>query len=385
MVKRLSCWRRGKRWEFSFCPEVNIELDARCKTTAMGIMPHTDVEKALKLSLSLDIPFWPQLPNINFYEDMYAQVSQNFPGIAIDPEDKRISFDTAGFEQELVGYAQKMDEPEMFAISRDYSVVYHKFLAKELEGYHAIRGQLTGPVSFGFKVLDEGNKPIIYNEGTRTILFDFIQRKTNIQYRELKERNQNAFAWLDEPGLGWVFSGLSGYNDVQAKKDYKNFLDGLEGPKALHLCANVNLPYLLGLGIELLSFDAYQLEFMPKGYTSDVAEFLKSGGVISWGIVPTDSSSLAKETPETLAKLLSGYWEVVSRHSGLSAKQIAEQALIAPARCCLKNIGQVGAAGEVVSQSAEGSQISSIEENLVERAFAYLGILSEILKDEFGL
>jgi len=365
--------------------EVNIELDARCKTTAMGIMPHTDIEKALRLSLSLDIPFWPQLPTINFYEDMYAQLSQNFPGIAIDPDGKGISFDTAGFEQELVGYAQKMDEPEIFTISRDYSVVYHKFLAKELEGYHAIRGQITGPVSFGFKVLDEGNKPIIYNEGARTILYDFIQRKANIQYRELKERNQNAFVWLDEPGLGWVFSGLSGYNDVQAKKDYDDFLYGLEGPKALHLCAKVNLPYLLGLGIELLSFDSYQLEFMPKGYTSAVAEFLGSGGVISWGIVPTDSSSLAKETPETLAKLLSGYWEVVSQHSGVSAKQIAEQALIAPARCCLKNIGRVGAADEVVSQSAEGSQISTIEESLVERAFAYLGMLSEILKDEFGL
>ena len=351
----------------------------------MGIMPHTDIEKALRLSLSLDIPFWPQLPNINFYEDMYAQVSQNFPGITVDPEDKRISFDTAGFERELAGYSQKMDEPDIFTISRDYSVVYHKFLANELEGYHAIRGQLTGPVSFGFKILDEGNKPIIYNDETRTILFDFIQRKANIQYRELKERNHNAFVWLDEPGLGCVFSGLSGYNDVQARKDYGDFMDGLEGPKALHLCAKVNLPYLLGLGIELLSFDAYQLEFMPKGYTSTVAEFLRSGGVISWGIVPTDSSSRAKETPETLSKLLSGYWEVVSRHSGLSTKQIAKQALIAPARCCLKNIGQVGAVDEVISQSAEGSQISSIEESLVERAFAYLGILSEILKDEFGL
>lgn len=43
-----------------------------CKTTAMGIMTHTDVETALKLSLSLDIPFWPQLPNVSYYEDTYA-------------------------------------------------------------------------------------------------------------------------------------------------------------------------------------------------------------------------------------------------------------------------------------------------------------------------
>jgi len=351
----------------------------------MGIMPHTDIEKALKLSLSLDIPFWPQLPRISFYEDMYVQASENFPGIVLDPEGKRIGFHTARFEDELGNYSQKMSEPETFALSRSYSTVYHRFLAEGLQDYPAIRGQLTGPVSFGFSVVDEDRKPIIYSEGIRTILFDFVQRKTNIQYRELKERNLNAFVWLDEPGLGWVFSGLSGYTDVQAKKDYKDFLKGLEGPKALHLCANVNLPYLLELGVEILSFDSYQIEFMPKEYTSAVAEFVRSGRVICWGIVPTDSSSLGKETPETLAKLLSGYWEVVSQSSGLSAKQIAEQALIAPARCCLKNIGQVGAADEIVSQITRKGQVSSIEERLVERAFAFLPELSRMLRDKYGL
>ncbi|MCJ7792167.1 MAG: hypothetical protein MUP49_07170 [Dehalococcoidia bacterium] len=67
-------------------------------------------------------------------------------------------------------------------------------------------------MSFGFKVLDENLKPVIYNDAARTILFDFIQKKVNIQYQALKERNPNAFVWLDEPGLGYVFSGLSGYN-----------------------------------------------------------------------------------------------------------------------------------------------------------------------------
>ena len=36
-------------------------------TTAMAMMPHTDVDQALKTALSMDIPFWPQLPNLNLY------------------------------------------------------------------------------------------------------------------------------------------------------------------------------------------------------------------------------------------------------------------------------------------------------------------------------
>jgi hypothetical protein len=358
-----------------------IGLEARCSTTAMGIMPHRDVDRALELALSLDIPFWPQVPKVSLYEDMYVQASQNFPGIAIDFDKERLVFNTARFEQELDEYFVKMDIPEAFALTAEYSAVFHKFLSMELQGYKAVRGQVIGPVSFGFKVLDESLKPIIYNDEARTILFDFIRKKANIQYQELKERNPNAFVWLDEPGLGYVFSGLSGYNEQQAKEDYHNFVEGLEGPKGLHLCAEVNLPYLLELGVEVLSFDAYQIGFMPKEYAGSVAEFIRKGGIVSWGIIPTESTTLETQTPETLAAILSDYWEVISENTGLSLNQIAKQALVAPARCCLSDVGQVSTVGKTVSEC----QVSSIEEKLVEKAFAFLPELSQILRDKYGV
>jgi hypothetical protein len=358
-----------------------MTFEARCGTTAMGIMPHRDIERALELALSLDIPFWPQLPKVSLYEDMYVQASQNFPGIVIDFDKERLSFNTSRFEQELDGYFVKMDTPETFALTPQYSTVFHKFLSKELQGYKAIRGQVTGPVSFGFKVLDENLKPIIYNDEARAILFDFIQKKANIQYRELNERNSNAFVWVDEPGLAYVFSGLSGYNEQQAKEDYHNFVQGLEGPKGLHLCAEVNLPYLLELGVEILSFDAYQIGFMPKEYAGSVAEFIKKGGIISWGIVPTESTVLATQTPGTLAAILSNYWEVVSENNGLSLSQIATQALVAPARCCLADIGQV----DTSAKKASECQVSSSEGKIVEKAFAFLPELAQILRDKYGV
>jgi len=349
----------------------------------MGIMPHTSVEEALELALSLDIPFWPQLPRVNYYEDMYAQASQNFPGIVVDLENERLDFNTSRFEQELLDYSRKIDSSDAFALSPEYSVVYHKFLGRNLYGYHSIRGQVIGPVSFGFKVVDEDRKPIIYNEEARTILFDFIQRKVNVQYHELKQKNPNAFVWVDEPGLDFVFSGLTGYNDRQAKEDYQGFLQGLEGPKGLHLCANVNLPYLLKLGVEILSFDAYQIEFMPREYAGAVAEFMKGGGVISWGVVPAESTILSKETPETLASLLTGYWEKISQDTGLALEQIAEQSLLAPARCCLRDIGQSVMAGDAVGSEKQACRLSTIEEEVVGKAFIYLREISVTLKDRY--
>lgn len=362
-----------------------LRLQANCMTTAMGIMPHTNVETALRLALSLDIPFWPQLPNASYYEDMYAQTSENFPGISINTDEEKISFYTSAFESGLVNYSQKMAQPETFALSEQYSKVYHNFLTKDMSGYPAIRGQVTGPVSFGFRVMDENSRPLIYNQEARTLLFDFIQRKVNTQYHQLKEKNPNAFVWVDEPGLGWIFSGLSGYSDIQTKQDYRNFWDGLTGPSGLHLCASVNLPYLLELGSDILSFDAYQIELMPKGYTGAVADYITNNGIISWGIVPTDSENLNQHTPETLAVLLLGYWESVSVSTGIPVRKIAEQALLAPARCCLKNVGRVGASDDMLEFRTPEIPGSTTEERLVEKAFEHLRSLSEILRDKFAL
>jgi len=358
-----------------------MRLKANCQTTAMGIMPHRDIDRALELAMTLDIPFWPQLPHVSLYEDMYVQASENFPGIIVDMETGKITLDSAGFTEGLVGYSERMTDPDTFRITDEYSVVYRRFLEKSLTGYRAIRGQQIGPVSFGFKVVDETKRPIIYNEEIRTILYDFMQRKANTQYRELARKNPNAFIWLDEPGLGWVFSGLTGYDDIRARRDYQQFLGGLEGPPALHLCANVNLPYLLSLGIEILSFDAYQIELMPRDYSGAVVEFISKGGIISWGIVPVDSLSLATETPQTLADRLSGYWGVISDNDSLSGKQIAEKALIAPARCCLKDIGMVGAPGE----TGGAHKVFGGEEQLVEKAFGYLTEISRLMQKRYSL
>lgn len=59
----------------------------------------------------------------------------------------------------------------------------------------------------------------------------------------------------------------------------------------------------------------------------------------------------------------------------------AEQALVAPARCCLKDTGRVSAGTEVL----KNRQVSNIKERLVEKAFAFLPELSRILRDKYGL
>jgi len=67
----------------------------------MAVMPHKNADRALETALSLDIPFWPQLPLLNYYEDMYVQAAEHFPGILLDVEKRTLRFSTEKFALEL--------------------------------------------------------------------------------------------------------------------------------------------------------------------------------------------------------------------------------------------------------------------------------------------
>lgn len=341
-----------------------MNFKGNCMTTAMGIMPHKDIGKALKQAMAFDIPFWPQLPRVSFYEDMYVQVTENFPGIVLDEPNLKVSLSTEGFYRELEEYIEKSVDQSIYGFSEKYSVVYDEFLKQDLSGYYAIRGQSIGPVSFGLKIADEDRKPIIYNDEIRGFLYDFVAQKVNYQYRELKEKNQNSFVWVDEPGLEFLFGSFTGYTGERAKIDYHRFLQELEGPKGVHLCGNPDWSFLLsGLDLQILSVDVFGNGRFFTRYAEEIKNFLKKGNIISWGIVPTLTEEFDKEGVDTLLQKLEEYWDYLDQH-GIPKKNLLEQAWLAPARCCLVNV--------------DGDKT-------VEKSFEVLQEVSHRLKDKYNL
>jgi hypothetical protein len=339
-----------------------LGLSPNCQTTAMGIMPHTDIERALEVALSLDIPFWPQLPKVSYFEDMYVQALENFPGVKIDSVNQRIIFDLSHFYEELPSYFERADDPQTFRLTEAFSAVYHRFLEKNLSHFSAIRGQVISPISLGLKVVDQDRKPIIYHDEVREVLFDFIQKKVNRQYRELREKNPNAFVWVDDPGLELIFTAFSGYNEVQAKGDLDHFLEGLEGPKGIHLCAKPDWDFLLKSRIDILSFDSFNCGAVIINYLS-LRDFFNRGGIISWGIVPTYTELLERETVDSLIERLESFWEGLFR-KGVDQERLLRQSLLAPATCNLMNPDK---------------------EKTVEQAFEVLRELSKKIREKYGL
>ncbi len=333
-------------------------------TTAMAVMPHRDVDRAMECALSLDVPFWPQLPLVSYYEDMYVQASENFPGIVLDLEQRTLRFSMDKFALELEQALARFEDPEFFDISPTFSVVYHRFLKMgDLAGRPAIRGQLEGPVSFGLNVHDQDDRPLIFNDAVRPFMLEFMAKRVNVQLARLKAINPNAFMFVDEPGLQFIFSGLSGYGDVVARTDMDFFFSLIDRPRGVHLCGNPDWDFLLSLDLDVLSLDMYTNGERFVSYVPSIRRFLDRGGILIWGIVPTNFEPFEKESIDSLDKRLEELWTALDR-SGIDEAHLLSRSMLSPATCCLVN--------------PDG-------ERTVEKAFGAIRALSERLRERYRL
>ncbi len=332
-------------------------------TTAMAVMPHTDVDRALEVALSTDIPFWPQLPLYSYYEDMYVQASEHFPGTLLDMKKRTLRFSMDKFMVELEAAMAHFDEPEYFDISRTYSVVYHRFLDLDLSDRPAIRGQLEGPISFGFNVVDQDDRPILFDDTVRPFMFEFMARRINVQLDRLKRLNSNAFMFVDEPGLQYLFSAMSGYNNIAAHADMESFFSMIERPRGVHLCGNPDWDFLLTLDLDILSLDVYSNGEIFSSYAPSIKRFLDRGGIIVWGMVPTNFEPFEKEDMDSMIKRLEDIWSVLQR-KGIDQAFLLSRSLLSPATCCLVNPDK---------------------EKTVEKAFEMIGALSKRLREKYRL
>jgi hypothetical protein len=265
------------------------------------------------------------------------------------------------FGEELEEALARFDDPTFFDVSETYSAVYHRFLSMDLGDRPAIRGQLEGPVSFGFNVMDEDGRPILFDDTVRAFLLDFMARRVNVQLARLRKRNSNAFMFVDEPGLQFLFSAMAGYGDLKAKADLDEFFAKVDRPRGIHLCGNPDWDFLLNLDLDVLSMDVYTNAEIFASYAKSIRAFLDRGGVLVWGIVPTGFEAFDREDDASLARRLENAWNVLASN-GIDRERLLARSLLSPATCCLVNPDK---------------------ERTVERAFAAVQRMSETLRDRF--
>jgi methionine synthase II (cobalamin-independent) len=322
--------------------------------TAIGSMPHVEPREACSLVLKYlsEIPAWPQLPRKSFLENMYVQFSEGFPGVTVEGD--RIWVDRSKdlskpLEQLYSAYLE--NRMEYGEISAKHAAGLHAFL-KQAKGKvrKAVKGQVTGPISFGLSVTDQNRRPLLYDEVLADAIAKHLKLKAAWQEKALRSVCPKTIISVDEPYLASMGSAFVSLPREQVVTLLEEVLGGISGLKAIHCCGNTDWSVVLQTSLDILSFDAYNYAETLALYPSEVKNFLNRGGVIAWGIVPNDEQALSKETKASIGDRLEKAMKLLS-NKGISYDAIESQCLITPS-CGLASISIKAAAGALELTSA---------------------------------
>ncbi|MGA1840687.1 MAG: methionine synthase [bacterium] len=319
--------------------------------SGIGSLPHTDPNEACRLVWDLlpDFPFWPQLPKRSPLENMYYQYAENMPGLIVRGDGGfYIDDGKDGFYEELEKFYQTFlsEDVELFRISEEYAAGLYKWLEgkEHLRSACAIKGQITGPVSFGLQVTQEDRRSILYNDTLRDVMNKQLLRKAQWQVALMKKIHPVPVMFIDEPYLAAFGSAFTSLDRETVLSLFKEIFSGIDSIKGIHCCGNTDWSLLLDCGPDILSFDAYSYMDSIFLYKEHLTRFLDRGGIIAWGIVPTDESEIRKETPEDLLAKLDSAWERLMS-LGFDQETILAQSIITPS-CGLGSLSGPQAATE---------------------------------------
>ena len=325
-----------------------------CLPTIIGSMPHKDPVQACALVAHYlcDIPAWPQLPKRSFLENMYAQYSEGFPGVVIT--DDKIYIDrkqdlTKQLEQFYTDYLA--NDFSRYALSPEYAAGFHAFLALEKLAPRAMKGHITGPVSWGLTVTDETGKSILYDETLGDVVPKFLRLKASWQEQELSNLNKNTIIFVDEPYMTAFGSIAMQLTREQVISALEETFAGIKGIKGVHCCGNTDWSILMQTSTNIIHYDAYNYADSLAIYPTEVKKFLAKGNCVGWGIIPTDAESVGKESVASLKDRLESAMAPFTR-KGIRFKTLIEQGLLLPA-CGLGPIGSGSAAERALQLLAD--------------------------------
>jgi len=308
-------------------------------------MPHTDpVQACSQVSRYLKhIPTWPQLPKRSFTENMCVQFSQGFPGVVV--KENSIYIDRSQnlaqpLEQLYAAYLE--NDIDKYPISPDYAAGLHYFLTLDNLMPVAVKGQLTGPVTWGLAVTDDNHRAIIYDDVLSDAVAKFLRLKASWQEKTLSQLSKSTIIFVDEPYMASFGSVSMSLSKEKVISLLEEVFAGLSGLKGVHCCGNTDWSVLLKTSLDILSFDAYNYAQSLSLYPSEIKSFLERKGTIAWGIVPNDESSLTKETVASLKDRLEEAMAPFTRN-GVRFKQLFHQGLLTPS-CGLASLSTEAAA-----------------------------------------
>ncbi len=314
--------------------------------TGIGSVPFTDPQETVALVLETlpQLPYWPQMVQLGYLEEMAAQAARGLPGLKVDEANRTVGMDP--------------DLPRDEALARFYELVLSGDLAsfafepQDARGFFALlaavasqgcacpalKGQLSGPVTFAGVVKDADGKPILYDRELTQAVCAGLARKVAWQAEKFRELGKAPIIFLDEPFLTGFGSAYLPISQDEVTEILTQTLDeareAAAGPITLgiHCCGNTDWSLLLKAPIDILSFDSYGFFESLRLYGPALSHYVNRGGWLAWGLIPTiDPEEFKKETTDSLWQRFQQQVAQLAQDLKTGPKKILDQSLLTPA------------------------------------------------------
>jgi hypothetical protein len=324
-----------------------VKFQADCLPILIGSLPLGDHNEALKMILdhTPGVPLWAQLP-IYKEEGMIAQFIAGMPGLTLQNEKVYVDTGDATFETQMLAFYEEylaiteggQDlEQSRFVLNPNTArgfFTLNDYLKQTEKKPIAIKGQITGPITFGLGVKNQNGRAIYYDDQLRDVAVKLIALKARWQIEQFSHSGCPVIMFLDEPVLAGFGSSEMISISVDEIKDSLNevseAIQSVGGIAGIHVCANTDWDLVLSSRIDLVNFDAYGFFDRFILYGDQIKAFIERGGILAWGIIPTaEPEDIEKETLETL---IIRFEELLQQVEALGVERqiIYRQSLISP-------------------------------------------------------
>jgi hypothetical protein len=310
---------------------------------------------------------------------MMVQFTEGLPGLVKDGD--RVFFDTTAadlaeqlteFYTHYLAFADTYDKDalDLYGLSSEYAAGFGPFIARlERQTFplRAVKGQVTGPFTFGTNLVDQDRRCAYYDEQLRDVVVKMVSLKALWQIERLKHYGVPVLMFLDEPALlgfgSQTFLTISRDDVLRDLNEVAAMIHAAGALAGVHCEENTDWSLLMESDLDVLDFDAYDHAHVIALYPQELRTFLSRGGCLGWGIVPTlDRDAAATATiPSLLERLEEGMTRLATK--GFDRELLLLRALITPS---------CGAGGVLT-------------EALAERVLRLLQALSRTLREKFDL
>lgn len=343
---------------------------------AIGSLPHNNLNKAMALveNCFSQSPFWPQLVKVNKNEDMIIQFLEKMPSFFIGKDYLDTEYDEffEDLEQFFMDYEEVMSDfnsevLDKYAVSENFSSSFPEFikLVKKYKPDFA-KGQIVGPFTLSTTLVDKDGKCAFYDETLREIIVKTLTLKALWQVKQIRHANPDTtpIIFIDEPSISQLgtsaFVTISQDEVIDLFREVSDSIKAAGALSAIHCCGKCDWSVPISAGVDIINLDAYSFAQNLSLFKNEVNNFLKKGGRIAWGVVPTlDKDALEAADMTVMIEKFNDAVKYLT-DKGLDEKLVIDNSIITPS---------CGA--------------GSLSEELAEKAMNLTKDLSEMLKKRY--